>query len=274
MLFSPVKRNELQNWNGWQPWPEHQGWHYFCSKTYRIFILWQEQLLLSQQRVCLLCIPCKKLEKLHTLLQFRTLKIQSINFIIDHIITITKLYLIVQTLQQLFPSGFRKFVQIFPPTLNAVQLFFQRLLLQIRFVLHPLGSLVYQIFIRGFSSIDFVLYGENASDQPYTVFTPEIMLNLTIGISFKVKYASWRQVCCKLPTDLLQVDYENLLSTNTLQSFQRVVTTSQTSSNEPDFSRRVVTWWNWQIRCNKVVKLTACTKSVSFVAVYWLSVYP
>ena len=79
--------------------------------------------------------------------------------------------------------------------------------------------------------------------------------------------ASCQQVCFKLSTDLLQVDYCKL--------FQQVVTSLQmTSCNNPDLNRLVATWWNWQAccnlltSCNKPVKLTTCNNSVGFLAVY------
>ena len=56
-----------------------------------------------------------------------------------------------------------------------------------------------------------------------------------------------QQVCCKLSTDLFQVDYFNRL----------VVTIVSTSCN-----------WNLLTSCNKPVKLTTCNKSGAFFAVY------
>ena len=53
--------------------------------------------------------------------------------------------------------------------------------------------------------------------------------------SHNLEKACWRQICCKLSTDLVQVDCQNLLSTGLLQavskSCNKFVTT--TSCNKP-----------------------------------------
>ena len=74
--------------------------------------------------------------------------------------------------------------------------------------------------------------------------------------------ACWRLVCCKLPTNLVQVYCQNLLSTGLLQVVSKVVTSPQmASSNKPNFNRLVSTCWQ-QTCCNlltsfsKPIKLT------------------
>ena len=82
---------------------------------------------------------------------------------------------------------------------------------------------------------------------------------------------AWQQVCCKLSTDLLQVDCKNLLSTGLLQ----VVSTSCNKSVNVKLrqAKLVVTWWNWQVywnlltSCYNAIKVTTCNKSVTFCAI-------
>lgn len=67
--------------------------------------------------------------------------------------------------------------------------------------------------------------------------------------------ACWAQVCCKVSTDWLQVDCQNLSSTGLLQCH---------------FNRLVATWWNWQVCWNLLTswnKLVLLTTSVIFLAV-------
>ena len=80
--------------------------------------------------------------------------------------------------------------------------------------------------------------------------------------------ACWRQACCKLSTDLLQVDcIQTCYQQACCNMFQQVETSLRmTSCNNPDFSILVATWWNWQACCNL---LTSCSKPVKLTT-FWL----
>ena len=60
--------------------------------------------------------------------------------------------------------------------------------------------------------------------------------------------ACWRQVCCKLSTDLLQVNCQNLLSPALLQIVS-------ISCNRQVATSLILTAWNWQLCCKL---LTSC----------------
>ena len=74
----------------------------------------------------------------------------------------------------------------------------------------------------------------------------------------------WRQVCCKMSTDLLQVDCQNLLSASLLQ----VSTSCNKSANDllqlNEIDNFVATCW--QVH-NKPVRLTTYNKSVVLLTV-------
>ena len=116
------------------------------------------------------------------------------------------------------------------------------------------------IFDNSRSYISSVLSNSPVT-QPKTTLTSVVILQQTWSTS---RYhdafawsatACWRQVCCKLSIDLLQVDcYPQAC----YKLFQQVVIQLQTTRcNKPDFNRLVSTWWvccnlltnrlNWQL---------------------------
>ena len=91
------------------------------------------------------------------------------------------------------------------------------------------------------------------------VFTAcnRLVINKPISGAFAwLATACWRQVCCKLSTDLLQVDCQNLLSTGLLQVVSASCNKSANDKlQKPDFNGLVAPWWNWQVCCNILVSL-------------------
>ena len=75
--------------------------------------------------------------------------------------------------------------------------------------------------------------------------------------------------CCKLSGGLLQVDFQNLLSTGLRKLLQQVVTNLRKTSYK----------WDWKVCCNvlksccKSLKLATCKNSVAFLAVCKTNIY-
>ena len=82
------------------------------------------------------------------------------------------------------------------------------------------------------------------------------LLQADTRIRSQLATACWRQVCCKLSTDLLQIDCQNLLSTGLLQVGSTSCNKSANNKlQQVWFNELVATWCNWQVCCIVLDKL-------------------
>ena len=83
-------------------------------------------------------------------------------------ISLPFLYLMVQSLNKHFLSVLPQDVHIIPTCLQIIKLFFEWLLLEVRFVLNPLGSAFHQLLKVWFAAVNLIL-SSTTSKQRYNI---------------------------------------------------------------------------------------------------------